>query len=197
MIEVVAEVCQAFALTISEKKKQTMCLPPPRTPRTMMRVDAAGPIDKQVQLFPYLGGTITKPPDMSTENAMRTRACWMFIRRQLRKLYDQPKVALSLKIRIVKAKAIDTLMYGCSTWTLRQEHYHPQLRTVHHRILLCIIGARRKRLDRRMTFYNSALEITGYEIIETTLQTRRVVWAATLIQMSGGRLPKRIRVQKP
>ena len=138
---------------------------------------------------------MTEVPDMSVEIARRTRAsCWMRIRRYLRELYDQPKVALSLKIRMVKAEAIEALLYGCSTWTLRQEHYggYAKLRTVHHRVLLRIIGAQRKRPDHRMTSYNRALEITGCESIETTLRTRRLLWAGTLLRMSGGRLPKRI-----
>ena len=115
----------------------------------------------------------------------------MRIRRYLRELYDQPKVALALKTRMVKAEAIEALLYGCSTWTLRQEH-HAKLRTAHHRVLIRIIGAQRKRPDYRMTSYNRALEITGCESIETTLRTRRLLWAGTLLRMSGGRLPKRI-----
>ena len=43
-----------------------------------------------------------------------------------------------------------------------------------------------------MISYNRALEITRYESIETTLRTKRLLWAGTLIQMSGGRPPKRI-----
>ena len=39
---------------------------------------------------------------------------------------------------------------------------------------------------------NRALEITRCESIETTLRTRRLLWAGTLLRMSGGRLPKRI-----
>ena len=152
---------------------------------------AAGQTYKQVQSFTYLGGAVTEVPDMSVEIARRTRACWMRIRRYLRELYDQPKVSLSLKTRMVKAEAIEALLYGCSTWTLRQEHY-AKLRTVHHRVLLRIIGAQRKRPDHRMTSYNRALEITGCESIETTLRTRRLLWAGTLLRMSGGRLPKRI-----
>ena len=83
---------------------------------------------------------------------------------------------------MVKAEAIEALLYGCSTWTLRQEHY-AKLRTVHHRVLLRIIGAQHKRSDHRMTSYNRALEITRCESIETT---------GTFHAMSGGRLPKRI-----
>ena len=44
-----------------------------------------------------------------------------------------------------------------------------------------------------MTAYNRALEITGCESIERTLQTKiPFLWAGTLIRMSGERLPKRI-----
>ena len=184
MMEVIVEVFRAFAYTVSAKKTETMCMAPPRTPRTMVRVEAAGQIYKQVQSFTYLGGVVTETPDMSVEIAKRTRACWMCIRRYLRGLYDQPKVALYLKTRRVKAEAIEALLYGCSTWTLRQEHY-AKLRTVHHRVLLRIIGTQRKRPDHRMTSYNRALEITRCESIETTLRTRRLLWAGTLIRMSG------------
>ena len=170
-------------------------MPSPRTPRTMVRIEAAGKIYKQVQSFTYLGGAVTETPDLSIEIARRTRACWMRIRRYSRELYGQPKVALSLKTRMVKAETIEALLYGCSTWTLRQEHY-AKLRAVHHRVLLCIIGAQRKRPSPRMTSYNRALEITRCESIKTTLCTRRILWAGTLLRMSGGRLPKRIMFGK-
>ena len=191
MMEVIVEVCRAFALTVSAKKTETMCIPPPRTPRRMVQIEAAGQTYKQVQSFTYLGGAVTEIPDMSVEIARRTHACWMRISRYLRELYDQPKVALSLKTRMVKAEVVEAFLYGCSTWTLRQEHY-AKLRTVHHRVLLHIIGAKRKRPDHRMTSYNRALEIAGCESIDTTLRTRRLLWTETLLQMSGRRLLKRI-----
>ena len=143
------------------------------------------------QSFTYLEGAVTETPDMSVEIARRTRACWMRIRRYSRELDGQPKVALSLKTRMVKTEAIEALLYGCSTWTLRQEHY-AKLCTVHPRVWLRIIGAQRKRPDHRMTPYNRALEITGCESIETTLRTRILLLPGTLLRMSGGRLPKRI-----
>ena len=60
MMEVIVEVCRAFALTVSAKKTETMRMPPPRTPRTMVRVEAAGQTYKQVQCFTYLGGAVTE-----------------------------------------------------------------------------------------------------------------------------------------
>ena len=194
MMEVIVEICRAFALTVSAKKTETMCIPPPRAPRTIVRVEAVGQIYKQVESFTYLGDVVIETQDMSIEIARQTRACWMRIRRYLRdELYDQQKVALSLKTRMVKAEAIEALLYGCSTWTLCQEHY-AKLRTVHHRVLLRIIGAQRKRPDHRITSYNRARKMARCESIETTLHTRRLLRAGALIRMSGGRLPKRIIV---
>ena len=73
-----------------------------------------------------------------------------------------------------------------------EQDWQPYLRTVQHRVLLRVIGVQRKRPSHRMTSYNRALEMTGCESIETTLRTRILLWAGTLIRMSGGRLSKRI-----
>ena len=108
MMEVFVEVRRAFALTVSAKKTETMCMPPPRS-RTLMQVEAAGQTHKEVQSFTYLGGAVTQVPDISVEIARRTRACWTRIRRYLLELYDQPNIALS-NTRMVKAEAIEALL---------------------------------------------------------------------------------------
>ena len=140
MMEVIVEVCRAFALTVSVKKTETTCMPPPRTPRTMVRIEAAGQIYKQVQSFTYLGGAVTETPDMSVEIARRTRACWTLIRGYSPELYDQPKVALSLETRMVKAEATEALLcvwmqyVDPSRGTLRQTSYRtPPGLASHHR----------------------------------------------------------------
>ena len=153
MREVIVEVCGAFALIVSAKKTETMCMPPPRKPRAMLRVVAAGKCYKQLQFFTCFGDPVTEPPDMSVEIARRTRPCWMRITRYLGELCDQPKVTLSLTIRMVRSEKTEGLLYGCRSWTLGHEHY-AKLRTVHHRVLLRIIGAQRKTPDHRMTSYN-------------------------------------------
>ena len=42
LMEVIVEVCRPFAFTLSAKETATMCMPPPRTPWTTVRVEAAG-----------------------------------------------------------------------------------------------------------------------------------------------------------
>ena len=107
IMEVIVEVCRAFALAVSAKETETMYMPPLHTPRTMVRVEPVRQIPKQVQSATYLGGAVTKTLDMPVEIAKRTRACWMRMRRYLRELYDQPKVAPSFKTRMVKAEAVE------------------------------------------------------------------------------------------
>ena len=164
MMEVIVKVSRALALSVSENKTESMCMPPPRTTRTMVRVEAAGQIYKQVQFFTYLGGAV-KTRTYPLKIARRTRACSMRIKRDLRERRDHRKLALSFETRMVEAEAIEALLYECSTWTLRQEHYS-KLRTVHHRVLLCIIGAQRKRPGHRMASNNRALKITGCKSID-------------------------------
>ena len=138
-------------------------MPPPRKPRTMVCVETTGQFYKQVPSFTYLGGATIETPDMSVEIVRWTRACWMRIRQYLHEL--------SLKTRMLKAEAIKALLYVCSTLTLCQEHYS-QLRTVHHRGLLRIIGAQSKKPGHRMTLYSRALEIGECESVETALFAR-------------------------
>ena len=88
MMEVIVEVCRPFALLVSVRKTETMRMPPPRTPRTMVQVEATGQTYKQVQCFTYIRGAVTEVPDLPVEFARRTRACWMRTRRYLRELYD-------------------------------------------------------------------------------------------------------------
>ena len=59
-VEVIVEVCRAFALTVYEKKTETFCMPPPRASRALKRVEATVQIYKQVQSIICVGGTVTE-----------------------------------------------------------------------------------------------------------------------------------------
>ena len=54
MMEVIVEVCRAFALTVSAKKTETICMPPPRTPRTMVRVNGSSRANLQTGTILHL-----------------------------------------------------------------------------------------------------------------------------------------------
>lgn len=119
----------------------------------------------------------------------------MRIKRYQRELCDSPDARLDLKIRVVRAEAIEVLLYGCVMWTTRQEQ-NKKLCTVHHRVLLRIIGARRQKSDHRLLSYNRVLELTECESVEAIVRTRKPLWTGALIHMDGGRLPKRAMLGK-
>ena len=90
-----------------------MTMPTPRAPVEKMRIEAADQRYNQTDSFIYLGGTVSETPDVSAEISIWTRACWLRIKKYAVQLYDRPTVPLDLKARMVKAEAVEALLYGC------------------------------------------------------------------------------------
>ena len=86
----------------------------------------------------YLGGLITKDADITRDINRRTKIAWGCFRKFSTELFDRPNAPLRLKARLLKAKAMKALLYGCMTWAPRNAHYR-QLRTTHHKLLLRVI----------------------------------------------------------
>ena len=113
MMEVIVETCRVSALTVSAKETDTH-LHASTVYNGNNDASRSGPVNLQTGAALHLPGgmVVTETPDLSPDIARWTRAFWMGIRWYLRELYDQPKVALFLKTRMVKAEAVDTLLYG-------------------------------------------------------------------------------------
>lgn len=97
-MEVIVHVCGAFDLTASEKTTDTMCMPSLHILPVVMQVEAARKRYRQTQSVIYLGRVITELPDVSTEIARRSSACWIRIRQYQQKLYDLPNVPLDIEM---------------------------------------------------------------------------------------------------
>ena len=52
----------------------------------------------------------------------RTRLAWACYNRFKLELYDIEDAPFTLKVRTRKVDVMETLPYGCVTWTLGQEH---------------------------------------------------------------------------
>ena len=118
MMVVLVEAFGTFGLTISESKTETMCIPIPRALSTNVVFNATGQQYRQTTSFIYLGGTVTETPNLSDEIDRRIRAGWMGFKRYTRELYDHPKASLlPLKARMVRSEVLESLLYGCATWT--------------------------------------------------------------------------------
>ena len=72
------------------------------------------------------------------------RAC---LKRFGPELYGMATALLSVEVRMLKPEVIETLVYGCVTWTVSAKHF-ARLRTGHQQVLLGVIGfQRRQRTD--------------------------------------------------
>ena len=84
------------------------------------------------------------------------------------------------------------MLYGCATWTMRSQDFS-SLRTAHHKLLLRIIGFRRKdRTGYKPLSYREVLERTGSERIEMTIRKRQLGFAGALVRQGDSRFSKRV-----
>ena len=130
----------------------------------------------------YLGGAISESADLDIEIKRRIGAAWASVRKYSSQLYDRRNARLSLKIRLFKSEVMDAMLYGCATWNMRSQDFS-SLRTAHHKLLLRIIGFRRKdRTGYKPLSYREVLERTGSERTETTVRKRQLGFARALVR---------------
>ena len=125
MMGVIVVVCAAFGLTVSEVRTEIMCLRAKGRPESTatFSVEAAGQVYDQVNEFVYLGGNVNHNADLSIEVDRRTPNAWCSFRKYSLELYDRPSTSLELKIWMLRAKVLETTLYGCVTWSPRACHY--------------------------------------------------------------------------
>ena len=191
MMGVIVVVCAAFGLTVSEAKTEIMCLRAKGMPESTatFSVKAAGQVYNQTNEFVYLGGNVNHNADLSIEVDRRVRNAWCSFRKYTLELYDRPSAPLELKIRMLRAEVLETMLYGCVTWSPRACHYDT-LRRAHHRFLTRCIGWRKHNRAGHLISYLDMLLKTGSESIEATLRRRWILFAGFVARMEDTRLPK-------
>ena len=94
-----------------------------------------------------------------------------------------------LKIRMLRAEVLQTMLHGCVAWSPRACHYNT-LRRIHHSFLTRGIGWRKKNQTYHPVSFLDTLIKTGSESIEATLRRRRIVLAGFVARIKDTRLPK-------
>ena len=192
MIGVIVVVCAAFGLAVSDAKTEIMCLRAKGMPEstTTFSVEAAGQVYNQTNEFVYFGGNDNHNSDLSIEVDRRIRNAWCSFRKYTLELYDRPSAPLELKIRMLRAEVLETMLYDCVTWSPRACHYDT-LRRAHHRFLPRCIGWRKHNYADHPISYLDTLVNTGSKSIEVTLRRRRILFAGLFVaRMEDTRLPK-------
>ena len=191
MMGAIVVVCAAFGLTVSEAKTEIMCLRAKGMPEStaIFSVEAAGHVYNQTNEFVYLGGNINHNAHLSIKVDRRIRNAWCSFPKYTLEVYDRPSAPLELKIRMLRAEVLETMLCGCVTWSPRACHYDT-LRRAHHSFLTRCIGWRKhNRADHTISYLDTLIK-TGSERIEATLRRRRILFAGFVARMEGTRLSK-------
>ena len=152
-------------------------------------VEAAGQVYNPMNEFVYLGGNVNHNADLSIEVDRRIRNAWCSFRKYTLELYDRPSAPLELKIRMLRAEVLETMLYGCVTWSPRACHYDT-LRRAHYRFLTrCISWRKHNRADHPISYLDTLLK-TGSESIDATLRRRQILFAGFVARMEDTRLLK-------
>ena len=167
-----------------------------RTPNKAIRtsplvVEPAGQKHMQTMQFLHLGGLVDASADIMPTIKRRIRLASACFNQFKRELYDMEDATFTLKVRMLKAEVMETLLYGCVTWTLGQEHF-AELRTAHHTLLLRIIGFQRRQHTDHLMSYVKALKKAQCESVETTILKRRLLSAGAVQRTTSERLTHRV-----
>ena len=133
-------------ITVSEPKTEIMCLGTKGGGKVSSTINAAGQVYKQTIEFVYLGGAITADKHLGIEITRCLRRVWACFQRCKMEIYDRPGVLLRLKVRLLKAEVVETLVYGCMTWSPNKPEYD-RLQRVHRSFFRCLERRKRKRDD--------------------------------------------------
>ena len=95
-------------------------------------------------------------------------------------------------MRLLKIKMVETLLYGCVTCTLCQEHFF-ELRTAHHNFPLRVIGLqRRQRTDHCMSYAKDLKKAPCESVGTTIIRKRRLLFARSAQRTTNERLTHRV-----
>ena len=141
MMSVIVVVCAAFGLTVSEAKTEITCL---RTKgmlesTAIFNVQAAGYVYTNDERVRIPRGELNHNADLSIEVDRRIHNAWCTFRKCTLELNDRPSALLEFKIIMLKAEVLDTMLYGCVTWSSCVCHYNT-LRRAYHSLLTHCFG---------------------------------------------------------
>ena len=129
-------------------------------------------------------------PIYNIEITRRLQRPWACFQRYKMEIYDRPGVLLRLKVRLLKAEVVETLLYGCTTWSPKKPDYD-RLRRVHPSMRLRCLGWRKRKRDDHTLSYADALAQTDSESVEAIVRKRRILFAGFVARMGQERLPQR------
>ena len=96
---------------------------------------------------------------------------------------------LELKLRMLRAGVLETMLYSCVTWSPRPCHYDTLRRAYHSFLTRCMAWRKHNRANHPISYLDTVIK-TGSESIEATLRRRRILFTGFVARMEDTRLLK-------
>ena len=146
---------------------------------------------KQAATYVYLGATVCEKADLTVEINRRVLLAHLRFGRYGLRLYEQLTAPLPLTLRMFKAEAMKSMLYGCHVEPHRGLSRHtadssPSIAPPLHQM------EEKPRDGYHMLSHADALAKTGCENVGTTVRKRRILSAGFVAHMGSERLPKRV-----
>ena len=139
----------------------------------------------------FCATAITAEGYFSFEITWRLQRALASVQRYKMEIFDHSGVRLRLKVRLMKAEVVETLLFGCMTCNPNKPDYD-RLKRVHHSILLRCLGWRKRKRDDHTLSYADVLAKTASQSREAIARKQRILSAGFVARMWEEGLPQRV-----
>ena len=186
-IDLFADACSRFGLTISIKKTEVIFQPAPGKPYIDPDIKINGKTLNAVNCFTYLGSTLSNTVHIDREIDARIAKASAAFGRLGKKVWNRNGIRLETKLKVYAAIVLPSLLYGCETWTV----YSPHARKLNHFHLSCLRNIMKIRWQDKIPD-NQVLAKAASVSIHTMLRKAQLRWSGHLVRMPDERLPKKL-----
>ena len=117
-----ASAARRFGLIISIKKTEVLYQPARGNAYVPPVIFIEGKQLKAVELFKYLGSTVSNDASADAEITARIAKATSAFGRLTKRLWQNRNIRVDTKVSVYKAAVVTSLLFGCETWTLRKAH---------------------------------------------------------------------------
>ena len=178
---------EKYGLTISVKKTEVLYQPPPGAEHLDLVINLNGKAPNSVQLFKYLGSTLSSNATIDDETNYRISQANSSFGRLRSRVFKSHDIRLETKIKVYESVVLSSLLYGCEAWAMYSRHIK-NLEKFHQRKLRTLLRIRwQDHISNQ-----EVLARAGTTSIESKVAKIQLQWIGYVVRMTDDRLPKQI-----
>ena len=182
-----SQACTSFGLKISLKKTKVMFTPAPGTPYIEPNITVNGTRLDVVDIFVYLGSTISRDGSLEAELLSRISKSAIAFGKLEKRVWADRDITINTKIGVYRTCVLTVLLYSAETWTTHRRHIK-LLENFHLKCLRRILNIKWQS----HTPDTTVLEKAKCPNIESIIVLHQLRWSGHLVRMEDKRLPKQL-----